>query len=221
MGGRGSNSAGKHGGIGGGVGAGGSNGRGGVFHDKTQQFAGMSLHDFENEIRGKSVEYIGIFDENGTLMVAGTSNSKGHVALPDLPQGTDYSKLTLTHNHPSGNGRGLGGTFSPADIKNHAEFGFKQTRAVANGRGEHSYIITTMPNANPAGLKNFASNAGTAMRNRGNALIAKVQKQFDARGQNVPLELYNKLYLGSQKKFWAGEAEKNGYQYIALKKAPW
>ncbi len=221
MGGRGSSSAGKHGKTGGGIGAGGSNGRGGAFHDKTQQFAGMSLHEFENDIRGRSTEYIGIFDENGKLLVAGTSNSKNHVTLPTLPQGTDYSKLTLTHNHPSGNGRGLGGTFSPADIENHARLGLKQTRAVANGKGEHSYIITTTPGANPDGLKNFAAGAGSAMRNRGNAYVAKVEKKFSANGQKMPLELYNKVYLGSQKKFWTGEAEKNAYQYVTLKKASW
>ena len=81
-----------------------------AFYDKTKRFANMSIHEFENAIREKSVEYVGLFDKDGKLVVAGTSNNKGAVAIPTMHP--DFEKaVTLTHNHPNGDKRVIGGLF--------------------------------------------------------------------------------------------------------------
>lgn len=222
MGGRGASShGGRGGGIGGGIGAGGGSGNGGKFYDKTSEFKGMALHDFENAIRSKNVEYIGVYDGNGNLIVAGTSNRKGSVAMPDLPAGTDRSTLTVTHNHPSGDGRGIGGTFSPADIGMLAQGGYSQIRAVANGRSEHTYMMTRTSQANPNKLLNNISSAKTTMQNMGSSKAQEVKNRLANAGKSMSQTQYNAVYLGAMKNYWKGVAQSSGYEYVTLKKAPW
>lgn len=215
MGGRGAFSSG--GGMGGGTGAGGANGKGGIFYDKTSQFSGMSLKQFEDNIRGKSVEYVGLFEsESGQLIIAGTSNSKGHVAIPAMPAGTDYSKITLTHNHPSGAERGnIGGTFSPADVENHARMGFAQTRAVTSGTGEHAYILRTTANSDSSKLLKNIPNVESNIRSKGNALVKIVEKNI---GTKLEKSQQTAVYLNSLKRMWAKAATDAGYEYYVQKK---
>lgn len=200
----------------GGVGAGGSNNRGGIFYDKTSKFSGMSLKEFEDNIRGRSVEYVGYFDENGQMLIAGTSNSKGHVALPTMPAGTDYSKITLTHNHPSGADRGgIGGTFSPADVKNHAIYGFAQTRAVTSGTGEHVYILRTTANSDSSKLLKNIPNMKNKMKSKGGNIINTIEKNT---GKKLDRSQRMAVYLNSVKRIWAQTANDAGYEYYVQKK---
>lgn len=57
------------------------------FYDKTDKYKGMTMHEFENAIRDKKTEFIGIYDKNGKLIVAGTSGNKGSVAVPSNAPG--------------------------------------------------------------------------------------------------------------------------------------
>lgn len=219
MGGRGASSSGKSSGsLGTGRG-------GGMFYDRTDKFQGMSLHEFENAIRGKSVEYIGVFDSGGKLALAGTSYNKGSVTVPARDPRFPQNDAVITHNHPSGGGRGLGGTFSEADIKMLAQTNAKSIRAVANGRGEHTYIMqkSTTRTADTHGLARAVQNVETsgAMKAAGNKALDTVRKKFKASGKTLTTEQTNSIYLGGMKNVWRDVANKNGYDYVPLKKAPW
>ena len=218
MGGRGSSSSGKSS-----VSTGGG-GSGGTFYDKTSTFAGMSLHDFENAIRGKSNEYVGVFDSSGNLLIAGTSYQKGSVAVPNLDPRFANASI-VTHNHPSDGGRGIGGTFSEADIKMLGLTGVNAVRAVANGKGEHTYIMqkSTTRSANPNGLVKAAERikSSARMSKTGQTTLAQVEKKLAAQGKTLTGTQKSAIYLGSMKNTWKSVAEKNGYDYIPLKKAPW
>lgn len=204
-------------------------GAGGVFYDRTSKFAGMSLHEFENAIRDRKTEYIGLFDAEGNLIVAGTSGRKGSVAIPTGHPG--FSKaVTLTHNHPSTDGRGIGGTFSEADVINHAwlqmtdRAQLRQTRAVANGKGENTYIIRNGANANAAKLHKIAHNirsSGTMSKTGQSVLDAVTNIVALKHGKSLsPIE-QNAIYLGGMKRVWKNETGNAGFDYIEIKKARW
>lgn len=55
-------------------------------YDKTNKYRGMHYLEFEEKIRGKSVEYVGLHDENGKIVVAGTSYNSGAVGIPTIHQ---------------------------------------------------------------------------------------------------------------------------------------
>lgn len=218
MGGRGASGAGKHRKISGTT----ASGKPGRFNDMTSNFAGMSLHEFENAVRGKSTEYLGGFDKDGNLIIAGTSGKKGAVIVPTGHP--DFSKITtITHNHPSDANRPLGGTFSEADVKILGRYSqLNSMRAVASGKGEHSYIMqkSSSGKANPSGLKNAALSA--EMTNKlsamGNSAVAKARKNV---GRPLTTAEYNRVFIGGMKNAWSDIAKHNGYDYITLKKAPW
>lgn len=220
MGGRGSTSGAKKA-IHGGIGAAGAGGKQATFVDKTGEFAGMSLHDFENAIRSKSNEYIGVFDKGGNLVIAGTSGNSGSVAMPNIPTGYNNSDLTITHNHPSGGNRGIGGTFSPADISQLAQGGYYQIRAVTSGKGEHTYIMRSTSSSNGSGLYLDALSSMSKMKAIGTSKSIAVQQKFTSRNIKMTPAQRSAVYLGAMKNYWKPVAEQNGYEYITLKKAPW
>ncbi len=223
MGGRGASSGAKGGktGIGGGIGAPGKGGKPLPFIDLTANYSGMGLHDFENSIRSEKYEHIGVFDSSGKLIVAGTSRNTGSVAPPVLPAGLDTSTLTVTHNHPSGGDRGIGGTFSPADVSMLARKGYGQIRAVGNGKSEHTYIMRKTANANSAGLLSAANSAKPTMKAIGNRTLKAVQTKLSGSGKSLTPAQSSAIFLGAMKNYWKGVASNNGYEYITLKKAPW
>ena len=126
----------------------GGTGRRMKFYDKTQKYQGMSKHQFENAIRDKTVEYIGIFNDKGELVAAGTSYSPNAVSVPtNHPRWNEVHDLT--HNHPykpaNEPHRTIGASFSTADVTNHVMLGIKgETRAVSNGPNENTYIFRAM-----------------------------------------------------------------------------
>lgn len=223
MGGRGASS-----GFGSGVTTG-TRGSGGQFYDRTGQYSGMTLHEFENAIRDKSTEYIGLFDAKGQLIVAGTSGQTGAVAVP-----TEHPRfgeaVILTHNHPSDGTRGIGGTFSEADVKNHAwlalqgKAALQQTRAVASGKGENTYILRNRSDASPMNLLVTArgiENTGK-MAKTGKSVVTKVEDAvYKKYGRHLSDTAHNSVYLGGMKRVWKDETGKAGYDYVEVKKARW
>lgn len=193
-----------------------------VFYDRTNQFAGMSMHEFENAIRSRDHEFIGGFDSSGKLVVAGTSASKGSVIVPTGHP--EFSRITtLTHNHPSDSTRPLGGTLSEADVKILGRYGnLKSMRAVASGKGEHSYIMqqSSGKTANHAGLMTaaIAAERNGQLAKMGHTAVAKVQKGL---GRPLTQAETNRAYIGGMKNAWNTIAKQNGFDYVRLKKAPW
>lgn len=146
----------------------GNSGRPLSFYDKTSIYKGMPLEEFQNKIRNRKNEWIGIADSNGRIILAGTSYNNGGVAIP-VNNAEFKNGSSLTHNHPGGQGqlRGMGGTLSPADVTNHVKLdNIKTTSAVAK---ERDYFIVGRPND----------------RNRALSTIAKIDKSWDSQSQKT------------------------------------
>ncbi len=194
------------------------------FHDVTQRFKGMNVHDFENAIRDYKTEYAGVFDKNGVLIQAVTSGKQGSTAIP--PSVSTAS--TLTHNHPYHGDRRVGGTFSEADITILGKYSnLDSMRVSTNGVHENTYIMRKGQNANPVKLKVVAEksrNGGRgSMRDIGEKALAKHAANMKKKGYS-DVEIANKkkqLYLGPMKQYWKTNAEKAGYEYIEVKTAHW
>lgn len=193
------------------------------FFDKTDKFAGMSIHEFENAIREKSVEYIGLFDKDGNLLVAGTSNNKGAVAIP-TNAANFKDAVTLTHNHPNGGKRIIGGSFSDMDVKNHLRLNFKgETRAVANGQNENTYIFRAKAGAkqNREKMMRIARTVGQKYESEAQKTLNKVRKDLSVKGKSLGGK-DNQVYIGTAKRLWKKSGlEKAGYEYIEVNKKRW
>jgi len=197
-----------------------------TFYDHTDKYKGMPLHEFENKIRDRKHEWIGLTDENGNIVIAGTSHNSGSVAIPK--NHPDFNKArTLTHNHPYDSERPIGATFSSADIKVHATFNnlFTQTRAVSGGKNENTYIIKSKSGAkqSPQKLYKYAQSMTQSKLNTiMDKSISKAKKKFDAKGKKMTTAQMNQIGLGSIKKVWKNEKiNMFGYDYIEVKKARW
>lgn len=190
----------------------------GTFYDLTKKYKGMDLHTFENKIRDRKSEYIGIADKNGKIVIAGTSHKKGSVVVPSSHP--NFKQLhTLTHNHPYHGDRGIGGSFSAADVYNHAKFKIPgETRAVSRGKSEFNYILRTTKQSNAKKLLNYAKKV------ENNKLGVKFGKEAlekaNKSGKTFSIKEYNSIYLGGMKRRWKNnkEFEKTGYLYIEKKR---
>lgn len=194
-----------------------------AFYDKTKRFANMSIHEFENAIREKSVEYVGLFDKDGKLVVAGTSNNKGSVAIPTMHP--DFEKVvTLTHNHPNGDKRVIGGSFSPADVGNHIRLGLSgETRAVASGPNENTYIFRAKKGArqNSAKMLTAVDKVKKEYKSRAQKSVDSVRRKLATKGKTLNGK-DNQVYIGTAKRMWKDSGmEKFGYEYVEVKKKRW
>ncbi len=218
FGGRGANS-----GFGEGTSTGGEDHHVSAFYDKTKKYQGMSIHQFENAVRDKPVEYIALYDKGGKLIVAGTSNNKGAVAIPTgHPNFKDV--VTLTHNHPYQGGRIIGGSFSGVDIQNHLRFGFKgETRAVSNGPNENTYIFRAKKGVeqNTKQMTAIANRFDGRYKAAAKKTVETVRKDLAAHGKTLNGK-DNQVYIGTAKRLWKKSGlEKAGYEYIEVNKKRW
>lgn len=76
-----------------------------------------NLDDWENKRYKAKIEYAMSYYPDGTPIGAEKRGGKGSVRTPYSYHATEGA--TFTHNHPRGDGM-LGGTFSPADLRNFA-----------------------------------------------------------------------------------------------------
>lgn len=214
-------------GFGGDTNTGGS-GRRMKFYDKTQKYQGMSKHEFENAIRDKTVEYIGIFNDKGELVVAGTSHSPNAVAVPtNHPRWNEVHDLT--HNHPykpsNEPNRTIGASFSDADVKNHVTLGIKgETRAVSNGPNENTYIFRAKAGAktSPGRMLQHANRANNAWQKEMSRTLGQVEKRLAKQGKQLTPSQRNQVIYGTAKRPWQSHVvEKAGYEYIEIKKPHW
>ena len=206
----------------------GNDGRPVKFYDRTDKYRGMSVHEFENAVRDKTVEYIGLFDKDGNLVVAGTSFNPHKVAIPASHPSFKEAQ-TLTHNHPykpaDDPNRTIGASFSDADVRNHVMFGFQgETRAVSNGPNENTYIFRAKPGAktNNAAMLKFTNEFKDRYTKKADANLNKVTRKLTKEGKKLTPGQRSQVYLGAAKKVWKSHAvEKAGYEYIEVKKAHW
>lgn len=194
------------------------------FDDKTKQFQGMTIHEFEEAIRDRKVEYVGIFDKDGQLVVAGTSHNKGAVAIPVHHPEFKSRGYTLTHNHPYYEGRTIGGSFSEADVQNHLGLGLKgETRAVTNGPNEFAYIFRARKGAklNTKGMMKAVSRVGKDYGPTGQRTLDSVNKRLKAQGKTLNGK-EGQVIIGAAKRLWkAANVGQYGYEYIDVTKKRW
>ena len=206
----------------------GGTGRRMKFYDKTSKYQGMSKREFENAIRDKTVEYIGIFNEKGELLVAGTSHSPNAVAVPtNHPRWNE--KHDLTHNHPykpaNEPDRTIGASFSTADIKNHITLGIKgETRAVSNGPNENTYIFRAKAGKkqNSTKMAKYISTADKKWQMDYSRKLKQVEGRLSKQGRKLTPGQRNQVVYGTAKNVWKSHVvEKAGYEYIEVKKSNW
>lgn len=180
------------------------------FYDKTDKYRGMHYLEFEEKIRGKNVEYIGLYDENGKIVVAGTSYNSGAVGIPTSHP--DFNKATrLTHNHPADSTRVLGGSFSSADVVNNSLLNLNSTRAVAT---EKTYTIQKSKSFKNSDRKRMIKRASTSdakWDSGANKLLAKVNKS------SLTHENIQTIKLGYGTRVWKNLTKNSGYDYIEKK----
>lgn len=176
--------------------------------DKTNTMA--TIEDWEAKKNGLDHEQLIMVGENG-FAVAAFDGDKGSVAFalpidPRTGRTVDASTLTLTHIHPTEEGRPLGGTFSFADMRNHIRLGFKETRAAAP---EGTYSFRTTSESNPRGMLNALNNYDSDVAKAYNTQLASLQKQ----GYNLTQDDKYTLFLGAAESWVRNNAYKYGYEY--------
>ncbi len=180
------------------------------FYDKTDKYKGMNYLEFEEKIRSKNVEYVGLYDENGKIVVAGTSYNSGAVGIPTSHP--DFNKVTrLTHNHPADERRVLGGSFSGADVINNSTLNLNSTRAVAK---EKTYTIQKSKSFKESDRNKMIKRARTSDKkwdDGANKLLSKVNKA------NLTHENIQTIRYGYGTRVWKNLTKNSGYDYIERK----
>lgn len=199
-------------------------GKGGTFYE-SKQYSGMSLHDFENAIRNKDKEYIGLVDKDGNIIVAGTSGKSGSVVIPTTHPEFNNA-VGMTHNHPSNPNRPIGGSFSQADVENMAILKHQFIRAVAGGKNENTYIIRAKNGTvqNSKKLLKYAQTIGSDKSSSkiGIRAVNSAEKVAAKKGKTLTSAQKNQIYIGSQKRVWKSSTViKSGYEYIEVKRPKW
>lgn len=179
-------------------------------YDLTDKYKGMNYLEFERRIRNRKNEYIGLYNDKGEIVFAGTSYSNSNVGVPnDLREATG-----LTHNHPIGKGREVGGTFSSADVFNHINLKLKTTRAVANEQG---YVIQTNKGITKKQRENMLSTSLKA-----NNYYNRVRKTTMNKALKKLKGISNKnlqyIELGVLTRYWRRKINgtNSGYSYIEI-----
>ena len=186
------------------------------FYDKTNQYKGMTIQEFEKATRNRKSEYIGIADDTGRIIIAGTSFNKGSVAIPTThPLFKD--NLTMTHNHPAENGRYLGGSFSSADVVNGIALKFKVVRANAN---EKTYIISRNTKATQAQINRLYKRATTSdarWSKTANKRLSAVNKKIKGKGKSLSPKAVKQITLGYGTRLWKELTKNTGYTYTEIR----
>ena len=185
------------------------------FYDKTDIYKGMSVQDFEKRVGKFKSEYIGLYDDNGKILIAGTSGDPGAVAIPTTHP--EFSKVnSMTHTHPSGGMRMLGGSFSGADAQNMALLKFKNLRAYAK---EKTYLLRAKPGAkqNSERLFKIATLSDSKWNKNANARISKIKSSLGKKGKSMSYATENKIYLGYGTRLWKKSLNNTGYEYVEIK----
>ena len=199
-----------------------SNGGGGKappFHE-IKSLEGLTVREFEDKVRTRKNEYVGLVNKQGAVYLAGTSYRTGSVGIPIGHP--DFKKsVGFTHNHPSSGDRMIGATFSDADVKNMATFKHSFVRACASGPNENTYILRTKKGArhNYSALRTYAAKSENRIKHIVNSEYDKAQTKLNAKGKFLSQKRKSQIALGAAKKVWKSpEVQKAGFEYIEIKK---
>ena len=186
-----------------------SNNKAMPFYDKTDKYRGMHYLDFEEKIRGKNVEYVGLYDETGKIVVAGTSYNSEAVGIPTSHP--DFNKATrLTHNHPADATRLLGGSFSSADVVNNSLLNMNSIRAVAK---EKTYTIQKSKTFKESDRRRMSIKAlkSDTIWDKARKLLSKVNNG------SLTHKNIQTIKLGYGTRVWKNLTKNSGYDYIEKK----
>ena len=186
------------------------------FYDKTNIYKGMSVTQFEERVGKYRSEYIGLYDDNGKIMIAGTSYDKGAVSIPTTHP--DFKKInSMTHTHPIEGTRQLGGSLSGADVQNTAILNFKSVRARAP---EKTYMLRASKGTkqNAKKLYGIATLTDKKWDKNARTRITKIKKKLSQKGKKISGATENKIYLGYGTRYWKRALTGTGYEYIEIRK---
>lgn len=186
------------------------------FYDKTKIYKGMSVEDFEARTGKFKSEYIGLYDDKGKIIIAGTSYDSGAVAIPTThPKFKQVNRMT--HTHPSGKTRALGGSFSGADVTNTGLLKLKEVRARAN---EKTYIVRAKKGVRQAPKRLYAVGLQSDKKWDANAKkrLTAIKKRFAKQGKTMSRKVEQEIYLGYGTRYWKRSLGNTGYEYIEVRK---
>ena len=185
------------------------------FYDRTELYRGMSRQEYERRIRNRKVEWIGLYNENDEIVVAGTSNNKGAVAIPTTHP--DYKKATrMTHNHPADmKNRYVGGSFSEADVLVATSRGMNSVRAVAPENKDYQFARVRNTKTGTSRLyKNAIKvNNTNAYGKAGSKAVSKIKAKFTRQGKTMSQKVYDQVYFGVGKQIWQQASKGTGWEY--------
>ena len=168
------------------------------FYDGKKADTGTTLVGFENKSYGLGHEEMIMVDSQGFAR-GYFKGDDGSVSFR-IPKHVNPSDLSITHNHPLGDGRSTGGTFSAADMSVLVKYGFKEIRATAD---EGTYSLRPTGRANPSGFLKALSRYDSTVANKTKASV----KQGDKRSTiDIALDHANNWVSSTSKQY--------GYDYV-------
>lgn len=167
-----------------------------------------TIDAWEKRHTNDKIEHLLMVDQNG-FATAYYSGDKGSVGFVH-PTREEAARLVVTHSHPSaGNDRNNGGTFSDADIINHIDVGFAETRARAK---EGTYVFRATENANPDGMKASLKRvrAESTYSTATQFVMEGAAKKYTSKSERMD------VYLTERHKALQKAAKENGYYYALI-----
>ena len=162
-----------------------------------------TLVGFEDRKHGLGHEEMLMVDQQGFAR-GYFSGDQGAVSFR-IPKHANPKNLSITHNHPLGDGRSTGGTFSASDMSVLAKYGFKEIRATA---AEGTYSLRPTGRANSTGFLKALSHYDSTVANQTKASVRSGDKRSTI---DIALDHANQ---------WVSKtAPKYGYEYTFTKRS--
>lgn len=173
-----------------------------VFYDGGKADTRTTLVGFEDRKHGLGHEEMLMVDQEG--FARGYFSGGGGSVSFRIPKHVNPKSLSITHNHPLGDGRSTGGTFSAADMSVLAKYGFREIRATA---AEGTYSLRPTGRANSAGFLKALSHYDSTVGNQTKASVRAGDKRATI---DIALEHANNWVKST--------APKYGYEYTFTKR---
>ncbi len=180
-----------------------------TYIDGNKVSVGGTLDYWEGKSKDLKHEELLMIGEDGfaTGYFKGGATSVGF----SIPDGVDPAKTVLTHNHPYGgkDGRTIGGSFSNADLNNHINLGFKETRATSV-EGTYSFKAAKGVKQNPSGFQKALAGRKAEVSKKADAKYRAAQKKGSTKS-------YIDTYLETSHEWYKANCSKYGYEYSFTK----
>lgn len=173
-----------------------------AFYDGGKADTRTTLVGFEDRKHGLGHEEMLMVDQEGFAR-GYFSGDRGSVSFR-IPKHAKTSELSITHNHPLGDGRSTGGTFSAADMRVLATYGFKEIRATA---AEGTYSLRPTGRANKTGFLKALAHYDSTVASKTKASVRAGDKRSTI---DISLDHANSWVKQTAKKY--------GYEYTFTKR---